>query len=208
MEVIVCSPRDTESAENDTSYLDEPNSAKVFLRHLEGRLFTRKLDAPFLVRSPLERQTKRKQGKDEHTQSQEGVDVQVLCRKGGGSCRPAGTDLPPLTVVGDHGVLALVDELGERDVSPVAEDVHSLSRVRAVRELETEEVACVGGRTADELNHQAGGRVRDSLQFRISVDDIGRMEEGNEGVVGRLDEEQLQRVSVKGNAFEGSKDSV
>ncbi len=34
------------------------------------------------------------------------------------------------------------------------------------------------------------------------------MEEGDEGVVGRLDEEQLQRVSVKGDAFEGSNDSM
>lgn len=198
------SPRNTESVEDDTSYLDKPNSAEVFLCHLEGRLwkvqvsmrrrghevygsytavagtipidvasthlFTRKLDAPLLVRPPLERQTKCKQGKDEHTQGQEGVDVQVLCRKGGGRNGLAGTDFPPLAVVGDYRVLALVDELGERDVFPVAEDVHGLSRVRAVPELEAEEVACVGGRAADELNHQAGGRIRCGIAWSIGED--------------------------------------
>lgn len=203
MQVIVCSPRNTESVE-DASDLDEPNSAEVFLRDLEGRLrkvqvsmrrrghevygsytavastipidtasthlFTRKLDAPLLVRPPLERQTKRKQGKDEHTHNQEGIDVQVLCREGGGRSGPAGTNLPPLAVVGDHRVLALVDELSERDVSPVAEDMHGLSRLRAVGELEAEEVACVGGRAADELNHQAGGRIRCGIAWSTSAD--------------------------------------
>lgn len=85
-------------------------------------------------------------------------------------------DLHPLLVAGDGGVLffsfrvklnndsvitnlSAVDELSQRDISMVAEDVDITELVGSVLELDAEEVADVGGRAAAELNGNGRGKV-------------------------------------------------
>lgn len=50
--------------------------------------------------------------------------------------------------------------------------------------------------------------LTESLQVGAFLDGAGLVEEGDEGLVGGLDQEELEGVTVEGNAFEGGDDSV
>lgn len=71
-----------------------------------------------------------------------------------------GARLGPLAVAVDDGVLEAVDELGERDVLAVLEDVDRAEVLaRPVAELEAEEVARVGRGRAAQLDRDRGPEV-------------------------------------------------
>jgi hypothetical protein len=55
--------------------------------------------------------------------------------------------------------LSAVDELSQRDISVVAEDVDIVELVGSVLEFDAEEVADVGRRAAAELNSNGRGKV-------------------------------------------------
>ena len=75
--------------------------------------------------------------------------------------RGGGARLRPLAVAADDGALEAVDELGERDVLAVLEDVDRLEvLVRPVPKLEAKEVARVRGRAPAELDCDGGAEVR------------------------------------------------
>lgn len=44
--------------------------------------------------------------------------------------------------------------------------------------------------------------LTDASKFRVRLDELEQVEEGNEGVVGGLDQQELERVTVESNAFE------
>jgi hypothetical protein len=48
----------------------------------------------------------------------------------------------------------------------------------------------------------------DTGKLRVLLADASLLEERNEWLVGGLDHQELERVTVEGNAFEGAKDRV
>jgi hypothetical protein len=52
------------------------------------------------------------------------------------------------------------------------------------------------------------GELTDTLELGVLVDDAGHMEERNEWLVGGLDQQELEGVTVEGDAFEGGDDTV
>ena len=42
----------------------------------------------------------------------------------------------------------------------------------------------------------------------MTLNDLGLVEEGDEGLVGALDEHELQRVAIESNALEGTDDGA
>jgi hypothetical protein len=115
----------------------------------------------------------------------------------------------PLLVAGDGSALSTVDELSQGDIRLVAEDVNILEvGVGSVLELDAEEVAEVGGITTAELNDDGRRVVGDSLEFGVLVSDASHVEERDEWLVGGLDQEELERVAVEGDALERGDDGV
>lgn len=50
--------------------------------------------------------------------------------------------------------------------------------------------------------------LTDASKFRVRLDELEQVEEGNEGVVGGLDQQELERVTVESNAFERIEDRM
>jgi hypothetical protein len=50
--------------------------------------------------------------------------------------------------------------------------------------------------------------LTDASKFGFSLDKLEDVEEGNEGVVGSFDQQELERVTVESNAFERGEDRV
>lgn len=91
----------------------------------------------------------------------------------------------------------------------VAEDVSLLEALRGtVLEAEAEEVTEIGGRAAAELDGDGRGKVGDGLEFWVLLDHAGLVEERDEGLVGGLDQQELERVTVEGDALERVDDRV
>lgn len=95
-----------------------------------------------------------------HDTAARGVDRRGGCASNG-EVAAAAARARPLPVVLDLVVLGAVDELGERDVAIVAEDVERLEvTVRGtVLELEAEVVTRVGVRAPAELDREGGRKV-------------------------------------------------
>jgi len=123
-----------------------------------------------------------------------------------------GTDaanLLPLLVAGDGRVLGTVDELGQGDVSVVAEDMDLFEGLGgSVLELNAEEVTEIGGRATAELNDEGGSKVGDGLQLGVLLDDTGLVEEGDEWLIGGLGQEELEGIAVEGDALQSGDDRV
>lgn len=45
-------------------------------------------------------------------------------------------------------------------------------------------------------------RLTEASKFGVGLDDLEHVEEGNKGVVGGLDQQELERVTVESDAFE------
>lgn len=56
-----------------------------------------------------------------------------------------------------------------------------------------------------ELVGRSRGRT-DGRELRVGVEDVGLVEERDEGLVRRLDHHELKRVAVEGDALEGLED--
>lgn len=56
-------------------------------------------------------------------------------------------------------------------------------------------------------DHEAGG-LTDASELGVVLGDTGLREERNEGLVGGLDEHELEGVAVEGDALEGAQDRV
>jgi len=52
------------------------------------------------------------------------------------------------------------------------------------------------------------GELTDTLELGVLVDDAGHMEERNEWLVGGLDQQELEGITVEGDAFEGGDNAV
>ena len=110
--------------------------------------------------------------REQNDERKRNADHRVHCRASGGRLLREAEDLArsvdgayrarlgPLAVRGDDRVLEAVDELGERDVLAVPEDVDRAELlVGAVPELEAQELACVWWRRAAELDREGGAVV-------------------------------------------------
>jgi len=126
-----------------------------------------------------------------------GADVRVwvvVANAAGGS---------PLLLGSDGVVLKTVNELGERDVRLVAERVVGLEIVvGAVLEFDPQEVTVLRRGSAAELKGEGRNEVGDTSKFWVRLVHLEHVEEGNEGVVGGLDQQELERVTVESDAFE------
>jgi len=118
-------------------------------------------------------------------------------------------DVHPLLVAGDGSVLGAVDEFSQGDISMVAKDMDILEvGVGAVPELNAEEVADVRRRAAAELDGDGRGKIGNASEFGVLLGDSSLVEEGNEWLVGGLNQHELERVAIERNALERSKDRV
>lgn len=107
----------------------------------------------------------------------------------------------------------------------MAESVVGLKALSAVLELDPDEVTVFGGRSATELKGESrsviGCRIMsieamlkskiiltDTSQLRVLLDHLKHVEQGDERVVGGLDEEELKRVTVECNTLERVQDRV
>ena len=52
------------------------------------------------------------------------------------------------------------------------------------------------------------GELTNSHELGVVVDDAGHMEKRNEWLVGGLDQQELEGVTIEGDAFEGGDDTV
>lgn len=119
-----------------------------------------------------------------------------------------------------------VDEFSCGNVRLVAESMVGLEgAIGAVLKLDPDEVAIFGGRSATELESKSRGVVgcmstsmdavrsskiirTDTSKFGVLLGHLEHVEQGNERLVGGLDEEELESVTVECNAREGAQDRV
>lgn len=128
---------------------------------------------------------------------------------GSSGCTRSRANSCPFLVAADHGSLETVDELGERDILMVVEDVDSVEiALCTVPELEPQELTSVGWWSPAEFNSQSRTKVGDRSQFWVLLDNLGLMEERDEGLVCRLDQHELQGVSIESHALKGRDDGV
>jgi len=119
------------------------------------------------------------------------------------------TNFLPLPVAGDSGTLSTVDELSQRDICVVTEDVDVLEAVRGtVLEFDAEEVAEIGGRSTAQLNSNGRCVVGEAAEFRVVLGDAGLVEERNEWLVASFDQQELQGVAVESDALKRCEDGV
>jgi len=85
----------------------------------------------------------------------------------------------------------------------VAESVVGLEVVvGAVLELDPQEVTVLRRGSAADLKSDGRSVVGDASKSGVLLDELEQVEEGNEGVVGGLDQQELQRVTVESDAIE------
>ena len=131
----------------------------------------------------------------------------------------------------DDGVLETVDELSEGDILVVVEDVDGLEgAVGTVAEPEPQELTSIRRGSAAKLDSESRAEVgyrevRELVSYRstgqehrvlltnggelgVLLDNTGLVEEGDEGLVGGLDEHELEGVIVEGNALESLEDGA
>jgi hypothetical protein len=92
----------------------------------------------------------------------------------------------------------------------VAEHAQSLEviAVGAVSELDADEVPLVGSGTSTDLNGEGRSVVGQTGKLRVVLRDLGHVEERDEGLVGSLDEQDLEGVAVEGDALQSGEDGV
>lgn len=125
----------------------------------------------------------------------------------------------------DNTHLCAIDKLSQGDVSVVTENVNILEIGGSILKLDAQEVADIrrgptakfnrkGGSIVSYWEHisgriyECGTRHTDAGKFRVLLSDSGLAEERNEWLVGGLDQHELERVTIKGNALQRRKDSV
>ena len=106
--------------------------------------------------------------------------------------------------------LKAVDELSERNVTTVTEHAQSLEvvTVSPVLELDADEVPLIWGRTLTDFDSKGGGVIGQTLKFWVVFCDLSHMEERNNGLVGSLNEQDLEGVPIEGDALQSSEDGV
>jgi hypothetical protein len=99
--------------------------------------------------------------------------------------------------------LEAVDELSEGDIIVVVEQAQSLEAIGlgAVLELDADEVPLVRRMTSAEFDDEGGSVIGQTLKFRVVLGDLGHVEERDDGLVSSLDEQDLEGVSLEGDAF-------
>jgi len=50
--------------------------------------------------------------------------------------------------------------------------------------------------------------LTNTLKFRVLLNDTSLAEEGDERLIGRLDQHELQRITIESNSLEGTEDSM
>lgn len=109
----------------------------------------------------------------------------------------------------DDGVLETVDELSEGDILVVVEDVDGLEgAVGTVAEPEPQELTSIRRGSAAKLDSESRAEVGNGGELGVLLDNTGLVEEGDEGLVGGLDEHELEGVIVEGNALESLEDGA
>lgn len=91
----------------------------------------------------------------------------------------------------------------------MVEDSEGLeSSIGTVLELESQELAGLGGSTTAEFDGDDRSKVGNSLQLRVFRGDLSLVEEGDERLVSGLDDHHLKRVAVKSDTLKSSDDTM
>jgi len=92
----------------------------------------------------------------------------------------------------------------------VTEHVQSLKviGVGTVPELDADKVPVVRSGAGTDFNGDGGSVIGQTLELGVVLRDLGHVEERDDGLVGGLDEQDLEGVTVEGDALQGSKDGV
>ena len=78
--------------------------------------------------------------------------------------------------------------------------------IGAVPELDADEVPLVGSRTSTDLNGEGRGVIGQTGKLRVVLRDLHHVEERDEGLVGGLDEQNLEGISIEGDALQSGED--
>ena len=92
----------------------------------------------------------------------------------------------------------------------MAEDVQSLKVIGegTVLELDTDKVPLVRSGTGTEFNGEGGSVIGQTLELGVVFCDLGHVEERDDGLVGGLDEQDLEGVAVERDALQSSEDGM
>jgi hypothetical protein len=92
----------------------------------------------------------------------------------------------------------------------VTEHVQSLKvvGVGAVPELDADKVPLVRSGTRTNFDGDGGSVIGQTPNLGVVFGDLGHVEERDHGLVGRLNEQNLEGVAVKGNALQSGEDRV
>ena len=92
----------------------------------------------------------------------------------------------------------------------MTEHVQSLKVIglSTVPEFDTDEVPVVRSGTSTDFNGDGGSVIGQTLEVGIGLRDLGHVEERDDGLVGGLDEYDLEWVTVEGNVLQGGVDGV
>jgi len=92
----------------------------------------------------------------------------------------------------------------------VTKDAQSLKVIGegTVLELDADEVPLVRSGTSTDFNSDGGSVIGQTLEPGVVLRDLGHVEERDDGLVGGLDEQDLEGVPVEGDALQSSEDGV
>lgn len=80
--------------------------------------------------------------------------------------------------------------------------------VSAVLELDADEVPLVRSGTGTDFDSEGGSVIGQTVELGIMLGNLHHVEEGDNRLVGGLDEQELEGVSIEGNALQSSEDGV
>lgn len=92
----------------------------------------------------------------------------------------------------------------------MTEHVQSLKGIglSTVPELDADEVPVVRSGTSTDFNGDGRSVIGQTLEVGIGLHDLGHVEERDDGLVGGLDEHDIEGVGVEGNALQSGEDGV
>ena len=77
-----------------------------------------------------------------------------------------------------------------------------------VPELDADKVPVLRSRAGADFNGEGRGVIGQSLDLGVVLRDLGHVEERDDGLVGGLDEQDLEGVPIEGNALQSGEDGV
>jgi hypothetical protein len=92
----------------------------------------------------------------------------------------------------------------------VTESAQSLEviGVGTILEHDADEVPLIRSRTGTDFNGKGKSTIGQTFEFRVVLRDLSRVEERNDGLVGSLDEQDLEGVAVEGDALQSSENGI